>query len=222
MTPDAVVFDCDGVLVNTQRLWDEAYATLFNRYGATITSRDRRTLVGLQLEELGHALAGLLHHAAPPRILGLAVYELVQANCCHECAAMPGAVELVEAASGIRPMAVASNAPASIVRSYLAALGIVDAFEVIIGSTDVQSPKPAPDVYLAACQRLGVSPRRTVAVEDSPVGVASARAARLRVVGIPSACDLRLRAAHAVYDSLDHPKVRQELGIPPATRRKSP
>jgi HAD superfamily hydrolase (TIGR01509 family) len=126
---------------------------------------------------------------------------------------MPGAIELVRAASGIRPLAVASNAPASIVRSYLAPFGILDAFDVIVGSTDVRSPKPAPDVYLLACERLRVRPARAVAVEDSPVGVASARAAQLRVVGIPSARDLRLRA-HAVYDSLDDPNVWHELGVP--------
>lgn len=213
MTPDGVVFDCDGVLVDTQRSWDNAYASLFRQYGARISARDRRALVGLQLEELGRALADLLHHVAPPRTLGLAVYALVESDLCRGCAAMPGAIELVRAASGIRPLAVASNAPASIVRSYLAPFGILDAFDVIVGSTDVRSPKPAPDVYLLACERLRVRPARAVAVEDSPVGVASARAAQLRVVGIPSARDLRLRA-HAVYDSLDDPNVWHELGVP--------
>jgi beta-phosphoglucomutase-like phosphatase (HAD superfamily) len=82
--------------------------------------------------------------------------------------------------------------------------GLLDAFEVKLGSEDVSLPKPAPDLYLRACELLGVTPARSVALEDSPPGVAAARAARMFVLGVPSVPGVVLEADR-VFDSLADP-----------------
>jgi HAD superfamily hydrolase (TIGR01509 family) len=209
-----VVFDCDGLLVSTQGAWDRAYARIASRYGTTLTSRDRHALVGLQLEQLGHALAALLGHPAPPRQLGQEVYALVCEGSGREIGPMPGAVALVRALYGTRPLAVASNTPHRIVTAYLERAGILGAFDAVVCSDHVASPKPAPDVYLAACERLGHNPGACAALEDSPAGGAAALAAGMYVIAVPSAPDL-VFPAHQHAASLSDPALRQTLGLTP-------
>jgi len=211
---DAVVFDCDGVLVNTQDSWNRAYAELFTRYGARLDRAQRHALIGLQLIPLGHALARMLGHPAPPDTLGRELYELVETNLDTAITPMPGVVALLNALTGTRPLAVASNTPSPIVRSYLASVGIVDAFDHIIGSDNVPQPKPAPDTYLTACARLGIDPRRAIAIEDSPTGVTAALAAGMYVVGVPSSPDLNLPAHHTAT-TLHDPQLWMTLGLAP-------
>lgn len=208
----AVVFDCDGTLVATQGVWDRAYATVFNAHGRTIAPTERRRLVGLSLDRLGHALAELLDRPGHHAILSEQMLDLVTSNLGAAVNPLPGAVELVTALSRIRPIAVASNTPRVVVMSYLEAIGLADAFDAVLGGDDIAQPKPGPDAYLAATARLGVHPRDTVAIEDSPVGVASARAAGICVVGVPSAADLIL-AADMTSASLADPALWRALHI---------
>lgn len=207
-----VVFDCDGLLVSTQGAWDGAYARIASRYGTTLTSRDRHALVGLQLEQLGHALAALLGHPAPPRQLGQEAYALVSEGAGREAGPMPGAVALVRALCGTRPLAVASNTPHQIVTAYLERAGILGAFDAIVCSDHVAHPKPAPDVYLAACERVGHNPAACTALEDSPTGGAAALAAGMYLVAVPSAPDL-VFPAHQHAASLSDPALWQTLGL---------
>lgn len=210
----AVVFDCDGLLVSTQGAWDRAYAELTARYGTPITSAARYALVGLQLEPLGRALAELLGHPAPPGQLGREIYAMVQANLGEGHTPMPGAVDLVTALHGTRPLAVASNTPSEIVTSYLEPSGLLGAFDVILGSDHVHRPKPAPDIYLMACQQLRTHPAACAAFEDSPTGAAAALAAGLYLIGVPSAPDLAF-PAHQHAATLSEPALWQALGLTP-------
>lgn len=207
-----VVFDCDGLLVATQGAWDRAYATIASRYGTALTARDRHALVGLQLEQLGCALATLLGHPAPPRQLGQEVYALVSEGAGCQAGPMPGAVALVRALHGTRPLAVASNTPHQIVTTYLDRAGILAAFDTIVCSDHVASPKPAPDVYLTACQRLARDPGACTALEDSPAGGAAALAAGLYLIAVPSAPDL-VFPAHQHAASLSDPALWHTLGL---------
>jgi HAD superfamily hydrolase (TIGR01509 family) len=207
-----VIFDCDGLLVSTQGAWDRAYATIASRYGTALTARDRHALVGLQLEQLGCALAALLGHPAPPSQLGQEVYALVSDGAGHEAGPMPGAVALVRALHGTRPLAVASNTPHQIVTTHLDHAGILAAFDTIVCSDHVASPKPAPDVYLTACQRLARDPGACTALEDSPAGGAAALAAGLYLIAVPSAPDL-VFPAHQHASSLSDPAVWHTLGL---------
>jgi HAD superfamily hydrolase (TIGR01509 family) len=213
-----IVFDCDGILINTQGAWDRAYTQLADRYGTKLTSRDRHALVGLQLGPLGEALARLLGYPAPPEQLGQQVYELVCEGSGNEPVPMPGALSLIGALHGTRPLAVASNTPHQIVSAYLGGdAGILDAFDTIVcsNSDQVGHPKPAPDVYLTACRRLGHPPRTCVAVEDSPTGATAALTAGMYLIGVPSAPDL-VFPAHRHAATLNDAGLWQMLGI---TRR---
>jgi HAD superfamily hydrolase (TIGR01509 family) len=127
-------------------------------------------------------------------------------------APLPGARELVEALVGRTPIAVASNSPETFVRAALEAAGLAAAFTTVVTADQVAEAKPAPDTYLAACDRLGAGPARSVALEDSPTGVAAARAAGLYVVGVPSLPGVVLEA-DLVAESLAHPDVHVAVGL---------
>ena len=127
---------------------------------------------------------------------------------------MPGAVELVGELHerGVRT-GVVSNSPLPFIIRALE-LGGLDGFEAVVSGHDVPAPKPAPDAYLAACDQLGIAPTPDVIVfEDSPTGVAAARAAGLTVIGVPSLAGVELDEAHEVYASLAEPGVRERLGL---------
>ncbi|MFC6084698.1 HAD family hydrolase [Sphaerisporangium aureirubrum] len=209
---DAVVFDCDGTLVDTETSWNGAYRDLFEHYGVPLDPRARTRLVGLQLRELGHALADLLGHPAAPEALGRTVYDLVRARVGAGVAALPGAVELVTALHGTRPLAVATNTPAEIVADYLDGIGIREAFDVVVDCVTAGAPKPSPVPYLRACGALGVHPRRAIAVEDSGNGVAAARTAGLYVIGVPSHPEVALEADLRAATLLD-PAVWSAFGL---------
>ncbi len=124
---------------------------------------------------------------------------------------MPGSVELLAELRGTRPIAVASNSYRRLVDLSLQVSGFAGAFDVVITGDEIDRPKPAPDIYLEACRRLAVAPSDTVAVEDSPAGVASAKAAGLFVIGIPYLRDLTLPNADLQARSLEDQAVRETL-----------
>lgn len=109
-------------------------------------------------------------------------------------------------------MGVASNSPRGLVEEALATAGLAGAFDAIVGYDDVIEPKPAPDPYLLCCERLEADPRRSVALEDSPTGVASARAAGLYVLGVPSVPEIPLEADR-ISESLKDPHIRATLSL---------
>ncbi|MGC4885691.1 HAD family hydrolase [Micromonospora sp. DT227] len=213
-----VIFDCDGTLVATEGVWDGAYAILFDRYQTVLSRPDRHRLLGLTLTGLGHELGRLLGQPHRHQELAAEVLDLVTNNLGRGVPAMPGAVDLVTTLARSRPIGVASNTLHDAVMEYLTKIGIIDLVDVIVGSDDVDAPKPAPDVYLAACDRLGSDPHTAIAVEDSAAGALAARTAGLYVIGVPSQPDLLIPAADVVYPSLTDPRLRHILQHP-ATRR---
>jgi HAD superfamily hydrolase (TIGR01509 family) len=119
-------------------------------------------------------------------------------------------VELLDELRGRWPVAVASNSPREHLMAGLSRVGLHGRFDAVLGVEEVEEPKPAPDLYLRSCELLGVSPPRSLALEDSPPGVAAARAAGLYVVGVPSVAGVVLEA-DAVFDSLASPLVRSTI-----------
>jgi HAD superfamily hydrolase (TIGR01509 family) len=210
MNPPPVIFDCDGLLVDTHGHWDRAYTALFTRYQVPLRRADRRRLVGLGLERLGHALADLLDHPAPPGALAQQIRELVVTNTGAGVVALPGARELVTALAGTRPLAIASNSPAEITRDYLQATGIPDTFDTIVGAGDADHPKPAPDLYQETCRRLGVPCSQVVVLEDSLIGVQAARAAGTTVFAIPNLAETG-PVAHRSFPTLADPELWDAL-----------
>ncbi len=202
--PDAVVFDNDGLLLDTESVWTRAEQDLFERRGIEFTAEHKRELVGASAAIAGGILEQRL--GEPGRAVELIeeLNELVVAELEHGVEAMVGARELLaELKRRGTPIGLVSNSPLAFVRRSLEIVGFADRFDVVISAHEVAAPKPAPDPYLEACRRLGVEPGPSVvALEDSPTGVASARAAGLTVIGVPSLEGIELAEAHEIAESL--------------------
>jgi HAD superfamily hydrolase (TIGR01509 family) len=187
--PAAVVFDCDGLLVETETIWGEAERRVLAARGRTWTAEVKRAMLGRSGTAAGETLASFAG-VDPARADELmeelnATFAAVLAE--RDVEPMPGAVALVErlAAAGL-PLAVASNAPQAIVPAVLARVGLRDRFAHVVCAGGALRSKPAPDVYSEACRRLGAAPAASVALEDSPTGVQAARAAGLATIAVPS------------------------------------
>jgi len=211
--PAAVVFDCDGLLLETERCWTRAEEELFRRYGRAFGANEKRALIGTSLFDGSYILERLLEQPGRAGALGQELLDLVERRLFEEATAMPGAVDLVLGLMGRAPVAVASNTPERLVRGALACAGVAELFDVVVTADQVAEPKPSPDVYLRACELLGVSPSASIALEDSPTGVAAARAAGMFVLGIPSFPGVVLDGADLVAGSLADDSVRRALGL---------
>jgi HAD superfamily hydrolase (TIGR01509 family) len=202
--PDAVVFDNDGLLLDTESVWTRAEQDLFDRRDLEFTPAHKRELVGTSAEIAGGILERRLGESGRAAELIDELNELVVAELEHGVEAMLGAKELLHSLK-LRgtPMALVSNSPLRFVRRSLEIVGFTDRFDAVISAHEVPAPKPAPDPYLEACRRLGVEAGLgVVALEDSPTGVAAARAAGLTVIGIPSLEGIVLDEAHHLAESL--------------------
>src|SRR6266550_6532833 len=200
----AVVFDMDGLLLDTENLWHAAETELFRRHGESFTWDDKLAVMGTSFEHTAGYFARRLGRPAeegPALVDG--VYEIMEGMLRLQVQGRPGAIELVERLRGRVPMALASNSSRQLVLTALATAGLTDAFDAIITSDDVAAAKPAPDVYLLACERLGVAPEDSLALEDSPSGIAAAKAAGLACIAVPQFAETDVSAADRVIDSLE-------------------
>ncbi len=213
--PDAVVFDNDGLLLDTESVWTRAEEDLFERRGTAFTPADKRELVGTSAEIAGSVLERRLEEPGRARELIEELNVLVVAELEHGVEAMIGARELLQSLRRRgTPIGLVSNSPLVFVTRSLELVGFDDHFDVVLSAHEVAAPKPAPDPYLEACRRLGVEPGPAViALEDSPTGVAAARAAGLTVIGIPSIDDVALEEAHHLAESLLDEVVGQKLAL---------
>ena len=213
-----VVFDCDGVLLESEPRWTVVETELFRRYGRTYGPQHKRQLIGTGLGGTGTQFETMLDQPGRAKELLEELIELAAEDFSRGIAAMPGAVDLVrELRDAGRPMAVASNSFHRLVDLALAGSELEGAFDIVVAADDVEHPKPAPDLFLEACKQLGVEPAAAVAIEDSPTGVASAQAAEMFVIGIPSVGGIRLDDADLVAASLQDAEVREALGLPPTS-----
>jgi HAD superfamily hydrolase (TIGR01509 family) len=214
MGPAAVVFDNDGLTLDTEQAWTRAEELLFRRYGAAFTDDHKRDLLGSSRAVAGVKLEGHLGRVGRGPQLVDELFELVMAELDHGAPPMPGAVELVRAlrAAGT-PVGLASNSPRAFVDKALRGAGLQDLFDVTVAGDEVARAKPAPDGYLAAAAALGADPAACVALEDSRTGVAAARAAGMTVIGVPSFPGVVLDEADLVAGSLHDPRVAAALGL---------
>lgn len=191
---EAVVFDCDGLLLDTERSWEKGEARLLANYGHEYTREIRLRLLGVSTAEAGRIFADILGTPERDRELLAELHGICRGILLEEARPMPGATELVGRLRGNVPMGVASNSPTDLVVEMLRQTGLLDAFDVVLGSDDVDEAKPAPDLYLLACAKLGADPKKSVALEDSPTGARAARAGGMRVIGVPSEPGTNLEA----------------------------
>jgi HAD superfamily hydrolase (TIGR01509 family) len=212
--PAAVIFDLDGLLLDTESVWTRAEQKLFARYDRTFGPDEKRRLIGTSGPVAAGILEDMLGLPGEGAALIASVRDLVWDELEAGAPPQPGAVALLTALARRGTLiAVASNSPRAIVDRALWFSVIETPFGVVLGGDEVEHPKPAPDLYLEACRRLGADPAESVAFEDSPPGVASARAAGLRVVGIPSFPGVTLDEAHVVTDSLEDAVARAAAGL---------
>ena len=198
--PQAIVFDCDGLLLETESLWTKAEVVLFAQYGRQFTPEHKRALIGTSQAHVRTTLAKLLGQPGRGAQLLEELYISVEQEF-SEVVPMPGAVEIIQRAAGVVPIALASNSPRRLVSRALVSSGLVDAFDSVITADDVADHKPHPAPYLASCAALNIAPIESVALEDSSPGVASAKAAGMFVIGVPSLVGVDLDA-HLVASTL--------------------
>jgi HAD superfamily hydrolase (TIGR01509 family) len=213
--PAAVVFDNDGLLLDTESVWTRAEQDMFARRGIEFTAAHKQELVGTSALVAGRTLERRLDEAGRAEALIEELNALVVAELEHGVEAMVGARELLgHLRERGTPIGLVSNSPLVFVRRSLELAGFDRMFDVVLSAHEVAAPKPAPDPYLEACRRLGVEAGPdVVALEDSPTGVAAARAAGLTVIGIPSIEGIALEEAHHIAESLRDEVVADRLAI---------
>ena len=204
----AVVFDMDGVLVDTEHLWDEVREELTTEWGGRYTPEAQEAMMGMSSREWSRYLHETVGLREPPETINEEVVRRMLARYEVELPVIPGATEAVRRldAAGYR-LAVASSSNRELIDAVLRRLELAALFEVTVSSEEVERGKPAPDVYLEAARRLAVEPARCVAIEDSASGIRAAHAAGMRVIAYPNrhyppSADV-LASADVVVESLD-------------------
>lgn len=201
--PVAVVFDLDGILVDSEDLWGVAEQRVVEEFGHEWNPAVRAQMLGKGPDDAAAVLAAAVGGLDPVDV-ARRLLEAVTVEFRRGVPVNEDALELVAGLKGRLPLGVATNSRRVVAELSLASAGLESAFDAVVTADDVAAAKPAPDPYAVACERLGVDPARTIGIEDSPVGARSAKAAGLWVVGCPSFSDERMEAADVVVDSLSH------------------
>ncbi|HMT05318.1 MAG: HAD family phosphatase [Solirubrobacterales bacterium] len=213
--PEAVLFDNDGLVLDTEAVWSRAEQKLFRIRGVEFTINHKRSLVGSSAEIAGRKLAGFLAEPGRDAELMDELNALVLAELEGGVDAMVGARELIELLrlAGV-PVGLVSNSPRQFIERSHEVAGTGLPFDAVVSGHEVPEAKPAPDAYLEACRMLGVEPgKRVIGLEDSPSGVTAAVAAGLFVIGVPSVPGIELDHADLVARSLEDEPVLHALGI---------
>lgn len=207
-TPEAVVFDCDGTLLDSERHWQEARTLALRDFGLRAAPGFAERVQGVHFTECGRLMAAETGRADLGEALTDALLTHFRTLVAAEPTTMPGAPELVAHAATFAPLAVASNCPADVVETCLAGAGLLRHFDHLVVPTAAVRPKPAPDVYLTAVRLCGARPEESLAVEDSACGVESALRAGLRVMGVgPRPADGIAASVDLWVPGLDDPEV---------------
>jgi HAD superfamily hydrolase (TIGR01509 family) len=184
--PQAVVFDLDGVLVDTEQVWDDVREQLALESGGRWHAGAQADMMGMSSTEWSRYMRDVIGvpgtaHEISEQVVGRMLDRYEQ-----ELPLIRGAVEAVRRLAARFPLAIASSSNRPLIDAVLAGARIADLFTVTVSSEEVARGKPAPDVYLEAARRLGFAPTSCAAVEDSANGIRSAHAAGLRVCAIPN------------------------------------
>lgn len=194
----------DGLLLDTEILWHTAEEELFVRHGSEFGWEDKMAVIGTSF---GFTARYFAERLGRPESEGTALVNemmaIMHAELERDVEGRPGAVELVARLRGRTRLGLASNSPRLLVDTALTTAGLLGVFDAIVTSDDVQRAKPAPDLYLLACERLGVAPGEALALEDSASGIAAAKAAGLTCIAVPQFAETDVSAADRVIDSLE-------------------
>jgi HAD superfamily hydrolase (TIGR01509 family) len=183
---EAVVFDLDGVLLDSEHVWDEIREQLAEERGGRWHEGAQREMMGMSSVEWSRYMHDEIGLPEPPEEISAEVVRRLEALYRDELPAMPGAREAVERLAARWPLGLASSSNRELIELALELLGVADLFQAIVSSEEVARGKPAPDVYEEAARRLGVKATQAAAVEDSHNGIRAAKAAGMRVIAIPN------------------------------------
>ena len=182
---EAVVFDLDGVLVDSEPVWERVRRGLVAGHGGHWPADAQRKLMGMSTPEWARYLSRDLGVGLPPDQVAAEVVEQMAASYREHLPLLPGATDAVRRLASRWPLGLASSAPAALIETVLEAARLHPYFKVAMSTEQVAHGKPAPDIYLAVAGRLGFPPPACAAVEDSSNGLRSAAAAGLHVIAIP-------------------------------------
>jgi len=183
---EAVIFDLDGVLLDTEQVWDAVREELTRERGGSWHERAQADMMGMSAPEWSRYMHERLGLADPPEEISAEVVRRMLGRYRERLPLVDGAHAAVERVATRWPLGLASSSNRELIDEALLAGGMTGCFRVTVSSEEVERGKPAPDVYVEAARRLGVNPTRAAAVEDSQSGILSAAEAGLRVVAIPN------------------------------------
>jgi HAD superfamily hydrolase (TIGR01509 family) len=184
--PDAVVFDLDGVLIDSEQRWNEAKEALVRERGGRWRDEAPTVMMGMSSPEWSAYLRDDLGVPMDVDAISRDVVRRMQDSYRRELPLLPGAAKAVRSLAGRWPLGLASSSNREIIDLVLELAGFADAFRVTVSSEEVERGKPAPDVYLKVARRLGADSARCVAIEDSGNGLRAAAAARMAVIAVPN------------------------------------
>jgi HAD superfamily hydrolase (TIGR01509 family) len=182
----AVVFDLDGVIVDSEQVWDEVREAYARETGGRYTDRATRDMMGMSSPEWSRYMAEALGVPGTPDEINAAIVERMLERYGEAPPIIDGAVDAVRRIASHVPVAIASSSNPELIDVVLRSSGLAGDFAAAVSSQEVPRGKPSPEVYLEAARRLGVDPARCGAVEDSHNGIRSAKAAGMRVVAVPN------------------------------------
>jgi len=184
---DAVVLDMDGLLLDTEQLWDEVRENLARERGGRWSERAQSDMMGMSSPEWSRYMHDVVGLEEPPDEIADEVVRRMADRYREHLPLLPGAKEAVERLAARWPLGLASSSNRPLIDLALEVGGLAPLFSATVSSEEVERGKPAPDVYLEAMRQLGVEPTHAAAVEDSRSGIRSAHAAGMRVIAIPNA-----------------------------------
>jgi HAD superfamily hydrolase (TIGR01509 family) len=184
--PDAVIFDLDGVLLDSEQLWNRAKAEIVDQTGGRWREEAPRAMMGMSSTEWARYMSEELEVPLDAEEINRRVVARMEELYRTELPLLPGALQVVEATHRRWPLGLASSSNREIIDLFLTETALTDVFAATVSSEEVQRGKPAPDVYLETARRMGVRAERSVAVEDSSNGLKAAAAAGMAVIAVPN------------------------------------
>ena len=186
MSIEAVVFDLDGVLVDSDHIWHEVREGLAHERGGNWTEQSEVAMSGMSSTEWSWYMHDVVGISDSPAVINDEVVSRMRTRYAEELPLIDGAIDAVPRLAGSFRLAVASSANRELIEAVLAEAGLTGYFDASVSSEEVARGKPSPDVFVEAAGRLGAAPSRCAAIEDSANGIRAAHAAGMRVIAIPN------------------------------------